>query len=473
MKKKNNKRIFWIIAIVLIAAAAVGYFAITNANAQKNSVASLQTVKAEKGDLTAIIGATGTVHANQSATLGWQTSGRIEKIDVNIGDRVNSGDVLSSLLESSLPQSVILARSDLVSAQRSLDDLLNSTAQQAQAQLDLANTKDAYDQAIWNSLSSDSARTRNQNQIDAAQSEVYLLEDKVKDAQETYDKYKSRDDDDPIKAAALQTLANLKDSLDKARKNLNYYTQIPNSTDIAISDGKVAVALANYNDAQREWERLKDGPDPADITAAQAKITAIQATIDLAEITAPFAGTVTDISGMVGDQVNSGTAAFRVDDLSKLLVDVDVPEVDINRVQVGQSVEMTFDAITGVQYQGRVSEVARVGYESGGIVNFKVTIELLNPDEKVLPGMTAAVNIIVSEVKDVLMVPNRAVRVLNDKKVVYILKNSVPTPVEIAIGSSSDAYSEIVSGDLKAGDLVILNPPTDFSSYMTGGPFRR
>ena len=471
MKKKSSKRIYWIIGVVLLVGAAAAYFAITATNAQKASIADLQTVRAEKGDLTAIIGATGSVHANQSAILTWQTNGRIEVVNVEIGDRVNSGDVLSSLLESSLPQSVILARSDLVSAERDLEDLMNSNLQQAQAQFNLADTKEAYDQAIWNSLSSDTVRTKNQNQIDAAQAEVYLLENRVEDAEETYDKFKSRDDDDPLKASALQTLANLRDSLDRARKNLNFYIQIPSSSDIAISDGKVAVALANYEDAQREWERLKDGPDPADITAAQARISAIQATIALAEVTAPFAGTVTDVSGMVGDQVNAGTSAFRIDDLSKLLVDVEVPEIDINRVKVGQPVNLTFDAITGIEYQGRISKVARVGTETGGIVNFEVSIEILNPDELVLPGMTAAVNIVVSEVKDVLMVPNRAVRVLNSKKVVYILKNSIPTPIEIEIGSSSDTYSEVISGDLKPGDLIILNPPTDFSSFMSRGPF--
>jgi HlyD family secretion protein len=79
---------------------------------------------------------------------------------------------------------------------------------------------------------------------------------------------------------------------------------------------------------------------------------------------------------------------------------------------------------------------------------------------------------VVSDLKDVLTVPNRAVRLVDGKRVVYILKNDIAVMVDIEIGSSSDTLSEIISGDLKAGDVLILNPSADFTSMMTGGrPF--
>jgi HlyD family secretion protein len=152
-----------------------------------------------------------------------------------------------------------------------------------------------------------------------------------------------------------------------------------------------------------------------------------------------------------------------------MLVDVQVPEVDINRIQVGQDVQMTFDAINSTQYQGKVSEVARVGTITAGVVNFKVTIELLNPDVQVLPGMTAAVNVVVSNLKDVLTIPNRAVRLVDGKRVIYLLKNGLPTKVEVVLGASSDTVSELVSGEVKEGDTIILNPSADFSSFTTSG----
>lgn len=471
MKKRIAGKTYFFIILGLAAVALVAYLVVNNINSRKASVADLQTVEVTRGELVAIVGATGTVRANQTAVLSWQTGGRIESINVEVGDKVASETVLAGLLETSLSQSIILAQADLVEAQRNLDNLLNSNLDKAQAQLNLANAKDAYERAIWSSYQGDTARTSNQNKIDSASAAVTLARDKVDDAEETFSKVDDRDDDDPLKAGALSTLANARENLEKAKKDLNYLVQTPDEKELAISEGKVALALAQYEDAQREWERRKDGADPDDIAAAEARIASIEATIALSRISAPFGGTVTEVTAMTGDQVTTGTNIFRLDDLSQMLVDVLVPEVDINRILIGQNVDLTFDAISNNAYQGRVHSVAQVGTIQNGLVNFKITIEILNPDEQVLPGMTAAVNIIVSQLDDVLTVPNRAVRLVDNQSVVYILKNSVPTPINIEIGSSSDTTSEIISGDLKEGDKVILNPPSSFLDMdFSGGP---
>lgn len=471
MKKRLSGKTIFFIILGLAVVALVTYLVLNNANARKTAAAELQTIEVTRGELVAVIGATGTVRANQSAVLSWPTSGRVGAINVQVGEKVASETILAELVESSLPQNVILAQADLVEAQRNLDNLRDSKLNQAQAQLNLANAKDAYERAVWSSFQGDTARTTNQNKIDAATAAVTLARDRVDTAEENFDKVDERDDDDPLKANALSTLANARESLDKAIKDLNYLIQNPGEKELAISDGKVAVALAQYEDAQREWERQKDGVDPEDIAAAEARIAAIKATIALSHIAAPFSGTVTEVNVMPGDLVTTGNVAFRLDDLSHLLVDVQVPEVDINRIKVGQPVDLNFDAISNQAYQGKVHGVATVGTIESGLVNFKVTVEILNPDEQVLPGMTAGVNIIVSQLEDVLTVPNRAIRLVNNQSVVYILKNNAPTEVNIEIGASSDTMSEILSGDLKEGDKVILNPPSSFLDMdFRGGP---
>lgn len=101
-----------------------------------------------------------------------------------------------------------------------------------------------------------------------------------------------------------------------------------------------------------------------------------------------------------------------------------------------------------------------------------MTIELLDPDASVLPGMTAAVNIITSNLKNILLIPNRAVRMVDGQRVIYLMKNGVPTKVEITLGASSDTMSELLSGDVKEGDVIILNPSIDFSTFSGGrSPF--
>ena len=473
MKKRISGKTYFFIFLGLAALALAAFLVINNMNKKNAATANLQTVEVTRGELIAVIGATGTVRANQSAVLNWQTGGRVGSINVEVGDKVAGETILAELSQTSLSQSIILAQADLVEAERYLDNLLHSNLQSAQAQLNLANAKDAYDRAVWSSFQGDTARTTNQNKIDAAQAAVTLARDKVNTAEENFEKVDDRDEDDPLRAGALSTLANARENLEKAKRDLNYLVQNPDAKELAISDGKVALTRAQYEDAQREWERLKDGPDPDDIAAAEARIAAIKATIGLSHIAAPFGGTVTEVSAMVGDQVSGGQGAFRLDDLSRLLVDVQVPEIDINRILVGQNVELVFDAINNKAYQARVHSVAQVGTIQNGLVNFKVTIEILNPDGQVLPGMTAAVSIIISQLDDVLTIPNRAIRLVDNKSVVYVLENGAPTPVEIVIGSSSDTMSEVVSGGLKEGDKVILNPPSSFLNihFGEGRPF--
>jgi HlyD family secretion protein len=88
-------------------------------------------------------------------------------------------------------------------------------------------------------------------------------------------------------------------------------------------------------------------------------------------------------------------------------------------------------------------------------------VELTQHDEMVKPGMTAAVTITVREIKDALLVPNRAVRTLNGQRVVYVLVNGAAKSVNIRLGATSDTNSEVVGGDLKEGDLIIENPPSN------------
>ncbi|MCK4899538.1 MAG: efflux RND transporter periplasmic adaptor subunit, partial [Anaerolineales bacterium] len=214
--------------------------------------------------------------------------------------------------------------------------------------------------------------------------------------------------------------------------------------------------------AQREWERLQDGPDPDDIAAAEARVAAARATLDQVRITAPFDGTITEVVSQSGDQVNPGTLALRIDDLSQLYVDLEVSEVDINQVEIGQQVILTFDAILANEYHGEVIEVALAGTQQQGVVSFNVTVELTDPDADVKPGMTSAVSIITTQLEEALLVPNRAVRVVDGKRVVYVLsEDGELQPIPITLGASSDTHSQVIDGNLRPGDLIVLNPPSN------------
>ncbi|PWH13885.1 MAG: hypothetical protein DDG60_09235 [Anaerolineae bacterium] len=461
----------WLWIVLIVAALGAGAFYYYNQNAQAEQ-SEYQTVLAERGDLLAQVGATGTVRARQSAQLLWQTNGTVEKVNVKPGDVVKAGDELATLDMTSVAQNIILAKSDLLNAQRSLEDLQTSSLARAQAEQAVVNAQKAYDEAKTRyeatrfNRASDSYIENTKAELDLARQQVAL-------ARRVYNAVKNLPDGDARKAQALANLTAAEMRVDRLVAQLNYVTGRPDDQEIAQRKAAMEVAAAQLEEAKRKLERLKDGPDPLDVAILEARITAAQATLNLARIRAPFDGVITVSEPLPGDQVTPGTVAFRIDDLSHLLVDVQVSEIDINSVQVGQPVTLSFDAILGKTYNGVVVEVGQAGLVVQGAVNFTVTVELTDADELVRPGMTAAVNILVREVKDVLLVPNRAVRVVDGQRVVYVLKNGQPEMVKIRLGAISDTVSEVVAGDLKEGDPIVLNPPTTFNGPMGGPPGRQ
>ena len=460
----------WFVIPIVLLVLVGGYFAfqLYRQSQQDSLISDLQTVEAATGALTATVGATGTVNANQSAILTFQTSGTVETVDVALGDYVVDGELLASLVQTSLTTQVILAQADLVAAQQALDDLLHSEQARAMAQRALAQAQDALKDANYVLTVRQQGNRANQDTLDAARANLILAENEVDRAQAVYDSLSGRSEDDPARALALSKLVSARRNRDSIQRNLNWYTGHPTEIEQALLDADVALAEAQLADAEREWDRLKNGPDSDDIAAAEARVAAAEASLRLSRIEAPFTGTITSVEIKSGDQVSPGTLAFGLADLSRLLVDVEVSEVDINRIQLGQPVFLNFDAAPERVYQGEVIEIGMAGMVVQGVVNFDVTVELTDPDEKIKPGMTSAVNIVVSQIEDVLLIPNRAVRVENGERVVYVLREGMIESVKVRLGVSSETHSEVIESVLKPGDLIVLNPPIVFD--MTGPP---
>ncbi|MDD5466514.1 MAG: efflux RND transporter periplasmic adaptor subunit [Anaerolineales bacterium] len=441
------KRTF--ITLLVVALLAGGLFAILQyrARAQDQAANAYETTQAERGSLTATVGGTGLVRANQSAILAWQTSGLVEQVNVAIGDQVIADQVLATLQTTSLLQNVILAQAELTDAQKALDDLVqNAETARANALQAIATyaqqVRDAQYQLDNFTVPS------NQQNLTAIEA-LDLMNTRLDQARAAFEPYKFAPSGD-------STRQDLKEKLDEAQSDYNAAVRR------LEYEYKLEVASANLDKARQDYEKWKDGPDPNDVAAAETRIAAAQATMNLARVSAPFAGMLTDVQAKPGDQVSPGTPAFRLDDLTHLLVDVQISEVDINRIQAGQDVYLTFDAILSKEYHGMVTQVAQVGTDNQGVVDFTVTAELTDADDAVKPGMTAAVNIVVEQLEDILLVPNRAVRVLDGERVVYVLRNGNLEAVTISLGSSSDTVSQVLEGDLQPGDAIVLNPPTSF-----------
>jgi len=460
IRKIERKR--WMVIGAVLGVVLLGFLLIRGlaARGRAAQTADLQTALVERGALTATIGATGSVRAIQSAILSWQTTGTVEKVNVQIGDKVGQDEVLANLELTSLPQNVILAQNDLEAAQDELENFYNSYDDLgiAEAQKALADAQDAMEDAQRN-LNAVSQPAR-QVDIDRAFANMILAKNALEKAQKNYAPYANKPDTNLVRANMLVKLSEAQQTYDSAVWTYNAYTGTGNPTAIAQAEAQLALAQAQLDQARKDYDEVSGGPTSEALAAAQGRVAAAQATLNLARLAAPFAGVVTDAYPHEGDLVSQGVVAFQIDNLDHLLVDVDVSEVDINKLGVSQPAIITFDAAPEKEYHGEVVSVALAGVVKQGAVNFRVTVELKDADEFVRPGMTAGVNIVVTELQDVLLVPNRAVRVEEGQRVVYILREGKMEPVVITLGASSETVSEVLAGDLHEGDMIVLNPPS-------------
>jgi HlyD family secretion protein len=471
MKEKKTRRLGkkWILAAgigIVVVAAAVVFILPKLTTPAVSQTSTYKTQALTVGSLTSTVGATGNVYTRQTVALNWQTSGIVSKLGVTKGQVVDKDTVLAELDQSSLPQSVLSAATDLATAQKDLDDLLNSGAARANAELALITTEQTLVDA-QKSAQSKLYQRASQTTIDTAKANLIMAQDALDKAAEMYNQNKARSSDDVQYASALSRFAAAQQTFDQAQANVQYAQALPSTLDVQKANATVDVAQAAYTDAKRAWERVKDGPNAIDVAAAEAKVAAAHAILDEAKITAPIAGTVTAIDTQVGDLVSGQTAAFQIDDLSHLYVDISVSEVDINQVKVGQPVEITFDAIADKTYAGKVTDIAMQGASSSGAVNFNVSVEITDNDALIKPGMTASANVTVTQKTDVLLAPSSAIRTVDSQSIVYVMQNGNLRQVPITTGDTSSTATEVKDGNLQAGDLIVLNPPSTTTNAAT------
>jgi HlyD family secretion protein len=173
---------------------------------------------------------------------------------------------------------------------------------------------------------------------------------------------------------------------------------MPNAIDVNKAEAELQAAKTELDEAQKEYDRLKDGPDPdaltlanARIQNAQAQIEASRADMDSLELKAPFAGTVSKVNIHSGEWAIPGQPVLVLADLRKLRVETkDLSERDIPSVEVGQPVTIQIKALNQ-EVQGRVSAISPLADTIGGDVVYQTTIELDTQPEGLRPGMSVTV----------------------------------------------------------------------------------
>jgi HlyD family secretion protein len=386
-----------------------------------------KTEKAARGDVTMSVTATGTLSAVTTVQVGSQVSGVISRLYADFNSHVKKGQLLAELDPTPFEQTVAQRQADVT-----------------KAQVEAANAKITYE------------RQRR------------------------------------LAAAGLAAQADLD------------------------------AAKASYQGAQ------------AQVAQSRAALSGAETNLHYTKINSPIDGVVVDRAYDVGQTVAASFQAptlFQIaQDLTKMQVQADVDQSDIGRIQVGQFSRFTVDSYPDETFRGRISQIRLNATVSQNVVTYPVIIEVPNPDEKLRPKMTANVTISVARVQNVLRVANSALRFRPEgvkettpattsggaqtasnapnqnrdmtqlaqrgaagpagaaggfgrrrgggaeqkkQQTVYILDaNKKPQPVEVRTGITDGRYTEIVSGNLKEGQDVIIGLVTSKveSSGTTASP---
>jgi HlyD family secretion protein len=452
VQNKNKKRRtgWWILIIVIVVAGAfVGWRILTNRQEASRVLANIETEPYQRMTLSASTFGTGTVQPVQTAVLTWSTSGVVGEILVSLGQEVEQDQLLMSLDPDSLSVEILQAQIDVINVQNSLDDLYeNWESELAQAKLDLLNAEERLEDL------EDERQIMNYQRC--TDERIEELEDELDQAEQVY-KFRQ----DSLTLQAVNT----------AQANLNYCLADYTEREIAEAELEVELAEASVTSRQDQVNLLSEGPDPDKVTILETQLAMAQTRLDSPMIEAPFDGIVTVLSVQEGDVVNAGSRAVQLDNLSELYLDVQISEIDIPFVEVGQPAQLVFDAYFESTFNGEVTEIAPVSTTTQGVVEYNVRIKLLDSDGRIKPGMTAAVNIVVDEKEDVFVVPNDAIVNINGQDQVFVLRNGSYVAEPVTLGSYSDFYSEVIEADIDEGELIALNPPAEITGEMPfGGP---
>jgi len=331
---------------------------------------------------------------NQSVYLAFQASGRVEEVLVQKGDHVHQGQILVRLGDREPAEAALAgALAQSVAARQAYDLLVRSAdLGHAQAWQTYMNAQKVRAAA---KLTLDRLDLRNlQTDIDNAQADVTSRQTDLDNAQIDLDKYRNLPADNATRKSYEDKLRTAQTSFDTAVQKAEDLINRRDSVYAALN-----AALATEAEAKRTYENTLDGPEPdrlalaqAQLEAAKAQATAAQSALDNYDLKAPLAGKVADLNVSVYQMVSPQTWVVALADTSQWYVDTsDLTEMNVVKISVGQTVQVTADALAGVTMTGVVESISGAPKIQGGDVLYTVHIRLNDPDPSLLWGMTMEV----------------------------------------------------------------------------------
>ncbi len=492
---KNKRIIIILISIVVLVVGISVYLNATNKDSQQTYI---RTTTLTKGSLESLISTTGVVSStNQTAISSSITNVKVTDILVEVGDEVKKGETLIKLDQEKLNDQI----SDIKTSIKNAKASLQSEYDQA-----LLSKDDAY-QLVNGAGGTKENFTNAQNDLETVESAISSYQNKYDQANTAHkNNIQLLADAETILASTEVTdpnYSNLQTAVATAQSNLAISANALTDAEAALNDIKLTTGydetLKVYNQAKSNYDETLNSYKIAESKYQQAKtnlskntnpeietlntqLESLEDSIENYTLKAESTGTVTSLNATIGATLPMGSTVATINDTESLQVKVQVSEDDIHSVKVGQKTNILSDATTE-EITGTVTNKAPVATTTGQgatLSTFTVTVEIDTNDTGLLIGMNAQVDIILSSVEEVFIVPIDAVEVIDGKS--YVYKQTTQgtnedgfTSIEVTTGSSNDYYIEVTGLEIKEGLIIrssanLEEAETDREFDMPFGP---
>jgi len=395
----------------------------------------LRTEVVDRGSITDVVTAVGTLRPLAVTLVGSQLSGQVSEVLVDVNDSVRHGQLLARLDEQSFRTRVREAEAELEVARAQL--LIQ------QGNLEKAQARLAIDRARWTVLEAEAASAAaEQRRAEGELGRVRSLAARATAAQSELEKAETAFDS----AQALRRAADAR---------------------LQVQDAEIRAAASEVTIAEAQVSNVR-----ALIRQRQAALEDTRLNLERTAIRSPLDGVVIRRDIEPGQTVvvslQAPTLFSLAGDLRSMRVEARVDEADIGRVRVAQAVEFRVDAYPGRRFPGRVSKIHMAPETLQNVVTYTVVVDAPNSELLLLPGMTALVQISVANYTDALRVPNAALRFSappdwgparpppTGQSRVWVLERGQPTPVDLVLGPSDDSYTLIQQGPVEVGDRIAV-----------------
>lgn len=435
-----------ILLIVLLGGLAFGA-------ARRRPRVTYQFQQVTQGNLIITVNATGPI---QSGTYNLSFSGqggKIDEIDVTVGQKVTKGQKLAQLDTTLLQDAVNQAQIAVNNAQANLNaaiDAASNSLGQSNASVNAARTALADAQANLSQVQAQSQASIDaaQTALDNAQTNLTQVTTtanaQIQSATDTYNAVKLANQNcpTPLTPTCQQALDVFNQTVAQANTSISTAQEQVNTAQANLTQAK-AVAASNNTAAQNQVNAAQSQLNTAvasastsgstgqsqvtsaqsQLNSAQAQLTQAQDNLNNATLTAPHDGTVTIINGTVGGVpgasatgnaagTTAGGAFIQIVDLSSLQIQANVNEADTAHISIGETASFTVDAYGDEQFTGTVSAIPPIGQIISNVVTYPVSIDVDQQSLKgarLLPSMTANVTINAIQHNNVLQIPVNAV----------------------------------------------------------------